>query len=416
MQAVEMGRKMQKKETGLIHIDERIPLLENALFALSLFRTRLSDNVLEGKALIRKILAFEKEGSFPCFLHEYPDCLDPYLGLRLLPIFFFIIEDFPHVIGDLKEALEESMKRITQKASTSDLPAWAVFRMEAMIGKIGPLPNTVYEWGLALISLQIAEKKGADIESAIAQATHHWHPELGMYIGPNLQRHQDGYFPMTSVFDLFMNNWQKASFERIHRVGPILLYQALIYPLSFEPTFSEKRVPFVDFEKRGETPLFIAWKKHSFVFAKQHTEVSGNAENLEITLPTNLPTSDFMEVNFFLDHHEDHELLVNGKKSTTFKMGDFVEIVSKGASIQLQFTAEGGAFFGHILRGNRPSQHACKGEDQFTAFDWRISIRTVSRESEAILRAQVLLTGQEQESLQPHPSHASHYPHTASSL
>ena len=61
--ALNMGRKLQKKQTGFVHCckesedfvtHDTIPSLENALFALSLFRSRLADNVLEGKALIEK--------------------------------------------------------------------------------------------------------------------------------------------------------------------------------------------------------------------------------------------------------------------------------------------------------------------------------------------------------------------------
>ena len=56
--AVDTGRRMQRKQTGFVHYcnqsedlttHDTIPVLENALFALSLFRTRLADNVLEGK-------------------------------------------------------------------------------------------------------------------------------------------------------------------------------------------------------------------------------------------------------------------------------------------------------------------------------------------------------------------------------
>ena len=87
-----------------------------------------------------------------------------------------------------------------------------------------------------------------------------------------------------------------------------------------------------------------------------------------------------MELAFYLNHHPDHQILINGKKATTFVPGDQVEIISKGMRITLSFSVESGKgkFFGHLLRGNRPRQlHGTK----FDAYDWKIALRTLERDS-----------------------------------
>ncbi|NGX39079.1 MAG: hypothetical protein KR126chlam1_00399 [Chlamydiae bacterium] len=423
--ALQAGRSLQRKQTGFVHYcaqsedgisHDTIPVLENALFALALFRTRLADNVLEGKALLERLLPFEVEGNFPVYLHEFPQMHDPFLHLRLLPVLFWVRSDFAHVIGDLKERLDGCMEGILQRAQEQSLPRWAAYRCLAFEGKLGPTPQGLFEWGEALISLQIAEKRGLAIEEEIAKAYAEWHPDLHLYTGPALRRHQRGSEPDLSLFDLFLSEWQKDFPMRGSEIAPLHLRGALIRPLSFTPKIESKPLPYIHFDEAEECPLFIGWKGersvHTFALAKRHLSVEGSVEEIVLTFPEERPDTDEkrLEINFFLDHHPDHEIFVQGAKATTFQMGDEVEIRSDGAKILLSFSGEGGKFFGHILRGNRPSQHCCTGKREFAAYDWRIAIRTVSREKNAIMRVQVHLQ-QEPESQPLHPSHASHYPH-----
>lgn len=355
--ALKSGRSFQKKQTGLVHFcyqsedrntHDTIPTYENALFALALFRSRLADNVLEAKALIEKLLPFEMEGNFPVYLHDFPEQNDPYLGLKLFPVFFWIVHDFSHVIGDLKEKLPACMDRIVERAKGMDLPPWAAFRLKAIQGEVGILPKTVFDWGEGLVSLQIAEKKGADIEEAIQMAASLWHPGISLYVGPASQRHQDGLFPEVNLFDLFMCEWQKKYPKRLEALAPVHLKGALIRPRVV--TLEEKPEPFID-----QDPLFIAWKDHTLTMAKKGEE----------------------SIDFYLNYHPDHEIFVEGKKATTFQEGQELEIRSKDLSIKISFVSDDGVYFGHLLRGNRPAQHATKGENLFSAFDWRISIQTV---------------------------------------
>lgn len=415
--AVEAGRRLQRKQTGFIHYcnqsedlttHDTIPILENALFALSLFRTRLADNVLEGKTIIEKLLAFEVDGNFPTYLHAYPQVTDPYLNLRLLPIFFWIAVDFGHVIGGLKQTLEACTERIIAQAKKSSYQAqWAKFRLDAFEGKIGEFPRTLSEWGEGLISLQLAEKRGAEIDEPIRAAFKLWHPELHLYIGPATRRNQEGHLPELTLFDLFMCQWHKSFSERAAKFAPIHLQGALIRPLRFDIEKGDFAVPFVHFNGEDECPLFIAWQQHTFVLARQQLEVKGSAEEVQIQL------KEGEEVNFYFNHHPDHQIFVDGLKATTFRQNEPVEIRSKGLTIALEISAEDGTYMGHILRGNRPSQHWCKGENQFAAFDWQILIRTIIP-GNAPMRVRLQVAQQKQANPPQLPLHASHCQHTES--
>ena len=91
----------QSPQTGYIHLNyeeiarsDTIPLLENFSFALALFRSRLTENVFKGKALLEKLLAFEVDGNFPVYLHEYPQCKDRDFSLEILPVLHWVLFHF----------------------------------------------------------------------------------------------------------------------------------------------------------------------------------------------------------------------------------------------------------------------------------------------------------------------------------
>ena len=393
---------------------QTISILENALFALALFRSRLSENVLEGKEIIERLISFEVKGNFPVYLHEFPRLSDPYLGMRLSPVFFWILHDFSHVIGALKEQLATILANIQRQAKSSDLPPWAAFRLNAMEGMIGKQPKCAVDWGEALISLQIAKVQGAVIEEMIQKASALWHGALQLYVGPALHRHQDGEFPEFTLFDLHFCQWQRTFPKRGEIKRPVHLRGGLVRPLGFELSLEEKPIPYVHFDSEEEMPLLIAWDEHTFVLAKKHMQVRRDGSNFIINYPETIPETEdkSFELNLFLNHHDDHALYVNGKKASCFRFGDEVEIRSRSLVIKLLFSSDSGRFFGHFMMGCRPSQHALRGENQFAAYDFRIAIRTLSRDPNQTIRMQIQMEPAPQ-SRPPLPLHAYHCQHTA---
>lgn len=412
--ALQMGRSLQKQQTGFVHYcaeskdgisHDTIPIYENSLFALALFRSRLSDHVLEAKHLIERILAFEKEGDFPTYVHEYPNIANPYLSLHLLPIFFWILHDFSHVIGELKEKLVRMVQQMQLRMKQRNLPAWGQFRMNGFEGKIGPCPTNVFEWGQACISLQIAQKNGAEIESFLMKACQCWHPALSVYVGPYRQRLQEGIFPELTLFDLFMCEWQKHYPERGKLLRPIHLLGALIRPQ--EIVFDHKPALFVHFQVQEEWPLWICWGEgHTFAMPRRQMKVTGTLEKLWIE-PDG---EEELGIQLFLNYHPDHQITVNGRKATSFQAGDEVRIDSRGFTLRFSFACEDGTYFGHIFRGNRPGQISCKGKNAFASYDWKIALRTVQA-GKKLIQMRVLLEMPKQENQQRFPLHADHYPH-----
>lgn len=396
--ALTTGETLRKEQTGLLHyclesreegVHDTIPLTENALYALALFRSRLSDQVLEGKRIIEKVLSFQTEGNFPIYLHEYPVCRDPFAIYRLVPVFFWILSEFSPVIGGLKETLGSLLSQLKKPEGA---PKWVLNRLLSLEGKIGEAPATLFEWGEELSSLQIAHKNGAEIQERLSQAAAYWHADLGIYQGPSPRRNQERGEPALSLFELFFAHWTKNLQKRHLNKHPLHLRAAEIRLLPIPLTIAPSPLPLELFEPGGETPFFLGWKgesyMHTLVLAAQNVDVKKGEGELFLTYPEELFDEDDKqcEWSLYLNHHPDHEFFVEGEKANTFQAGEQLEICSKGVKITLSFHSEEGHFFGHILRGNRPSQHSCRGKEHFTSYDWRVAIRTIDRKRGAKLR------------------------------
>src|SRR5262245_37848057 len=119
--AVSAGRSSQSPQTGFIQYcyemrdeasHDTIPVYENVLFALALLRTRNSEAVKEAKEILEKILPYQVEGSFPKYLHEYPNCNDFFIEAKLLVPFYWILKKFFLVLG------QDFRHRLTAVAET----------------------------------------------------------------------------------------------------------------------------------------------------------------------------------------------------------------------------------------------------------------------------------------------------------
>lgn len=94
-------------------------------------------------------------------------------------------------------------------------------------------------------------------------------------------------------------------------------------------------------------------------------------------------------------------VLINGEKSTTFQIGDEIEIETKEGIITAIFTCKEGRFIGHLSRKNRPFQVL---KDK--AYDYCLYLRTLEPSNDP--KIQLTLDYQPKD-----PSHEDHCLHTA---
>jgi len=353
------ARKRQSRETGFVHYcyerpesRDTIPLFENFCFVLTLFKTRMADYVLEGKALLERLLSFQVGNNFPVYLHEFPLCRDLRLGKNIYPVIFWLLKDFHAVLGEsLRNALEKLLLTLPKPLLSKE-------------------PSSPEEWAEFLILAQI---EGTSIQPAIDK----WHPTLFSYCG---HQKQEKFEPAVTLYDLFLGELTGTFSVRALKDHPIHLRACLIQPIS-SPILLEDCPP----SYRLSQPLAFLWggqeKLHSLILDTQQ-----KVEENNICFEEKLVEEE-IELSFFLSAHPENTILVNAQKSNTFQLGDTLEIFSQGVrlSLTLSLVSGEGRFFGHIFQANRPGQLHAKKES-FECYDWKISLRTIKRTGHCQIR------------------------------
>ena len=101
------------KDSDFIHIEGLVPFYYNMLSSLCLLRSKQKETMLKGQALLEKLLPFYLRGdNCPNFIHEFPSSTSNFATLSILPVLFWILEDFhktfsPHLLLLLKTTLEK---------------------------------------------------------------------------------------------------------------------------------------------------------------------------------------------------------------------------------------------------------------------------------------------------------------------
>jgi hypothetical protein len=355
--ALKAGRKRQSEITRFVHHcyedparhAETIPVYENFCFALALLRSRTAENVLEAKALLEKLFAFRAGKEFPVYLHEYPHCRYAGLGSKLYPVVFFILRDFHTVLG---EKLRADLVQLQNDYSFME-PA---------------LPKTPEEWAQFLIYSQIAGCGKAD-------ALKQWDPECLAFIGPQKQERGE---PAVTLYDLFLGEWGGRFSTRALQDHPVHLQASLVYPGD------------ASFSAPAQTALCQFWGSgHPTHSSLIHSpgQVIEEEGSLRIILPEK-EVQEEIEAAYFCNHHASTEFFINGQKANTFQLGDTVQVISEGQTIEISFILESGEgqFWGHIYRGNRPGQLSCRGDEKYEAYDWVVGLRTIKRGASAVIR------------------------------
>ncbi len=379
------AKKRKSKHTGFVHycyeeqdVKETIPVIENACYALALFRSRLTENVLEGKLLLEKLLPFEVDGNFPLYLHEYPLCRDRSIALQLIPVFYWILQSSAPLLGkELQERLKNTIEKMDAFSAKShaEKPFSKAFCFALELQEWSP--RTLSEWNNYLIGLQMRSE--VQLKEALLKAKELWNPHFFAFIG---EQHYEKGEPEVTLFDLWMGEVFHAYSKRALADHPVHLRAALIQPVIMEVENSE--VPLYAF-KLEENSFKLWWGDEKVthtlaLFPKGRIElVKENAREVELMLhlPNEMPAEDEYEVKCFCNLHEENSIEL---KATTFRLGEPIEIASKGFSLSLAFNKVSGegSFLGHISHANRPYQ--ARNPTIFEAYDTQIALRTIKRD------------------------------------
>ena len=246
----EAAKKRVSGQTGYLHLFSEapnvveqgtIPLLENMYYVLGLFRTRLSDPIIEGKLILEKLLSFEVEGNFPIYLHHFPNCKDRSVSLHMLPVFYYLLKDYRQVLGkDLTRKVEDLTDRIVAHAEKIRQEKALSFGAEVKFLSftkqlVCKKPSSSQEWGEYLLALHMSEDPIL-VEHELQKAARVWNAHLGLYIGEGRAHPQDGYFPKATLFDLFMAAQTGAFSEQLLSNHILFLSGSLVHSFTLDST------------------------------------------------------------------------------------------------------------------------------------------------------------------------------------
>lgn len=397
--ALAAAKKRQSPRTGFVHYfpaDESavdtIPLYENFCFALALFRHKTSESVLEGKEMIERLLHFQTaSGSFPIYLHDYPRCWDPLMPLKVASVLFLLLRHFGPVLGEtLKEKIENAQQKLKDAAEKRRLekplpPLWEN-RFCALFGQVlTPLATERFsasEWSEWLLTAQIAKEAGP---FAIP-----YDSGLEAFVG--IPPEQEKGEPRPCLIEWVLAD--SITSPRLLRDHPDQILAAPLFPAQSAALDSANLSIY-----SGEEGAFrLLWKGkslHSLAAKASRIERTENRIDLFFQMDEEMKTQreDLFEAALFIDVSAETELFIEGRKGTLFRLGDRLTVRTPAFAFDMQFDLlEGsGDFCGHLFRGNRPSQTACKGPLLYEAYDWQVGIRTLRRSSTGLIRASIFL-------------------------
>lgn len=271
--ALEAGRERVSEQTLFLHhhyhlegAAQAIPLFENFLFAYTLLKNRSAESIQEGKELLEKLLHFHplqegvSKGNFPLYLHEYPFCGDPLQSTQMLPVLYWILEQFGSVLGaSLCEKIAGAARCALSHALTVAGESFFSYRHKLKLSssliafgrlfndrdlenkgdellKKGALETTHSDWfspgrlGDILLSLQLNHSSLAD--SPWRDLWNHlcitYDFSTSLYCGPCLQNYYWKGLPQLTLYDYFMASFRGVIPDRLSQDSILQLHAGLI--------------------------------------------------------------------------------------------------------------------------------------------------------------------------------------------
>jgi hypothetical protein len=259
-----------------------------------------------------------------------------------------------------------------------------------------------------------------------------WHRSSQSYCGVGWNEVQRGVDPQPTLYDYFLGYFGSKFSYRGFLDYPVQLQTALVQPsedelpsidlpLSFQGSvdnllnlvsqhkhfaysacFKNDEIKSIPHEK-GFHVFKLLWgmgcRVHSLVCQATNAPRVDLGEKettvaLFVTLPPKTTQGDLeknQEISLFVDRSESLKILVEGQAATTFRLGEKLLISDGEMEIEVVFTLVSGhgGFYGHIMRGNRPSQTDLKGNHRFEAYDWQIFLRSVLRNPDCLIKVQI---------------------------
>lgn len=370
-----------QEETRLIHFGVVAPILENAFFALALFRKKEQKTMLEGKEVFLRLIAYQsKTGLFPDAIHLLDHGHFSWKkNLYLAAVFFLVCAEFDRVIDKVsKEKIHESYNLLVEGLKKLDLDGALNF-LRSVLMKEEMFPqfplSSQEEADILVVAYSLASSTlRQKIEDRLSLYVVKGCP---YYQGPFEGLKQYRGYPLKSLLEIALT-FQEDLKEEKTILDRTWMESVLVTDLSHLEGKAAK-VRHKELSEKGDfrTRAFLDFPKGATMafFAPQATTFDPQKSVYTIPL-RGMYEEDAHEIGLFVNLDPSIQVLIKEAKSSIFNENEAVTIHTSGQKIPLKFrVVEGeGKFIGHISLDSRPYELEKGG-----IFDRKISIRTVER-------------------------------------
>lgn len=270
--ALTAAQKLMSRQTGFVHYcsqeeessQQTIPLVENFCFVLALLRSKTVENISQAKDLLNRLLNFQNpmDHQFPVFLHEFPLGRDSFIGAQLLPLFYYMIDEFHLILGNelnkrlvtaARNLMQYSLKILDEKeasyAVTIKIAAaakvWGCYLKDSNMEEKGSQlleqmmkagmqpawlsPSTIADICIALQLIYFTLQDSPWI-SFWEHLSHTWHRPTCTYIGPGQKHYQKGDEPQPTLYDLFLGYFSQNFSRRALKELPYHIQAVFVRP------------------------------------------------------------------------------------------------------------------------------------------------------------------------------------------
>lgn len=433
--------------SSCLHEDSLIPLPDNFFFVLILARHKQKDLCQRAWELLERLLAFQiskakDKGSFPHFIHQYPQNMRRSSTLDIVLVLGLLIDDFSSLMSkSLLKKLKASFHKALLYCTSQDLPPLLLVKLRIAQLFDSTAQDLDYDQVQELLEKELRRSRPALLGQALVLASlldkklktpllqtrsqalwihaqQLWDSFRSIYLGPFSL--QDDTEPQTSLYSLFMQTSHGSLPKEIRApLSPLLFISLLPLPPP-SPQFCQLQTKTKEKERiwinkiskklsysllscteERKAPdlhsLYMLWGKGkslgSFVSQDPQLELVSITPHELIFQKRISDSFDKLSqeriplLSFYLQQSPSTKIVSRGNRMTCFAMGDSVEISTPDFSFSLVFSLiEGeGDFCGHCRPSSRPS----RGKEG--AGDHLIFLRMLRASSACLLQVSLLL-------------------------
>ena len=385
-----------------------IHCVDNIAFIYALFASKKADNILLASQRLLALLPFaNSQGFFPDYFHAFPKSSGDYTTLHVLCVFKLLLQEFkkvlaPSLAAKLKHHIQLALTSLGEREKISKGVSGAKkYLYQALAGD--PITDIKIEflcqedWLYFILCNRLTGS--VDLTEHVKE---HYLLDFERPKSASYPLQLDGPCLYKDLLH-YLVNYFTLSEQHLTSDNFLILRSAIFLPIeskthcnspSFYTSLYEKELG------RYGCQLWRLYYKdnnalYSLVLEKGVLPLPGREQQ---TLTWQWPDETFedrenQEIVLYINNPDTFSILVNGEKSTLFRLGDKISIVSETKTLNLCFDKiEGeGDFVGQIALGNRSAQNKAFVVGSAPT-DQIISIRTLRRNSGARIKLSYSIT------------------------